>query len=71
MPENSLAHIREKIKKWSGDGFANSVQGTLIFYFCIVVVIPLFLLGFITYSVSSRMITNKVQTYVEQSPFSL
>ncbi|HBR29999.1 MAG TPA: hypothetical protein DD789_11260 [Firmicutes bacterium] len=43
-----------------------SVQGTLILYFIIIAVIPMFLLGLITYSASSQMINTKVQIYVEQ-----
>ncbi|NLC54022.1 MAG: sensor histidine kinase [Firmicutes bacterium] len=46
--------------------FFKSVQGTLILYFVTIAVIPTFLLGFITYSTSSRIIDNKVQIYVEQ-----
>jgi two-component system sensor histidine kinase YesM len=52
-------------QRWQ-DGAPQNVQTTLTVYFVTVIVIPLFLLGFITYLISSRTITRRVQTYVNQ-----
>lgn len=60
------AAYQAKFSRWLADGAPKSVQTTLILYFVIVIVVPLFLLGAITYSISSRTITRRVQTYVEQ-----
>lgn len=61
-----LMTIKNKFSKWLADGAPKSVQTTLIIYFVTVIVIPIFLLGVITYSISSHTITQRVQTYVEQ-----
>jgi len=66
LPKISYSTDRKKYSVWLCRIFPKSVQGTLILYFFIVAVIPMFLLGLITYSASSRMINTKVQIYVEQ-----
>ncbi|MGE5582225.1 MAG: cache domain-containing sensor histidine kinase [Bacillota bacterium] len=58
--------IKVKAEKALLRMFPNTVQTTLILYFVVVIVVPLFFLGIITYTVSSRTITHKVQVYIEQ-----
>jgi two-component system, sensor histidine kinase YesM len=58
--------FKQRIVQWYADGAPKSVKTTLILYFTIVIVLPLFLLGTITYTISSQTITNRVQSYVEQ-----
>lgn len=66
MAEFSSPSNRKKYPTWLLQGFPQSVQGTLLLSFFIIAVIPLLLLGLITYSASSRMINTKVEIYVEQ-----
>ncbi|TCL70863.1 two-component system sensor histidine kinase YesM [Hydrogenispora ethanolica] len=56
----------ERWREWLKGRPWNTVQTTLIFYFGLLIVAPLLVLGIITYTVSSRTITGRVQTYVEQ-----
>ncbi|MCL6590916.1 MAG: sensor histidine kinase [Firmicutes bacterium] len=58
--------LKSRFSQWVAEGAPKSLQSTLVLYFAIVVVVPLFLLGIITYSISSRTITRRVQTYVDQ-----
>lgn len=58
--------IKNRFIQWLADGAPKSVQTTLIIYFVTVIVIPLFLLGVITYTISSQTITRRVQNYVDQ-----
>lgn len=51
---------------WQDRGAPKSVQATLILFFIVVTVLPLLILGIITYSVSSKTITRRVESYVEQ-----
>ncbi|HBF39301.1 MAG TPA: hypothetical protein DDW50_18520 [Firmicutes bacterium] len=52
--------------EWRAHGAPKSVQVTLILFFVIITVLPLLILGTITYSISSRTITRRVESYVEQ-----
>ena len=62
----ALGDWRERWNRWLKGRPFNTVQTTLIFHFVLLIVVPLFLLGLITYSVSSQTITKRVQTYIEQ-----
>jgi hypothetical protein len=58
--------LKGQFFQWLKDGAPQNIQTTLTVYFVTVIVIPLFLLGFITYMISSRTITRRVQTCVNQ-----
>lgn len=58
--------FKQNFIAWRDRGAPKSVQATLILFFIVVTVLPLFILGTITYSVSSKTITRRVESYVEQ-----
>lgn len=66
MEGKLFGRLRRWIEQTFSAAFFNSVHANLIFYFIIVLIIPLFSLAIITYSISAQTITNKTQNYVEQ-----